>query len=509
MSRPQAKPPGGLSWARFKALAAESGEWVWGTAKGAFNEKASISQILVDAVIGMIPLVGDATAVRDIIAVIMRMIDQPKKREEVWEWVLLIVLIVALIPVIGGVVKGAGRIVIKVAKHADTLTAAARAAHLASGAREIITFLNRIGTKNAEKWFLALKMSDHQAKLLERYNKLLDVMNDVLVQSRRRFGSMLPASVAQRIDGLRHGIATLKQLGGRMIPRAVREFDQRLREIQAFIHSGGQTTSRMAQHQIAKGPRTVTRAQEARLIENGAAPVRSRRGGWKKNAADATDPKSYAAVYHPAPGYPDLTAFKLDGKCPDICAFSGKIVNRQLKPGESTYRFFGPEGLTHQTKVGESYAGGAWWGVGAPPKNAKEWREKAAVLDEWNRDGFMVVGTVMPKRNVKAAVGTISEQSGKKIPGQYLPGGGMQAVVGLPKSTKDALYAASQEVVKTGKPVSFVDAASGMRFEVKPTGWKDANGIHGYLQQPGPGAVQTARLGAREMATKQNREVTH
>ncbi len=50
--------PGGLSWSQFRAMTADVGSWAWGTAQGAFNEKASLSQILVDAVIGMIPLVG-------------------------------------------------------------------------------------------------------------------------------------------------------------------------------------------------------------------------------------------------------------------------------------------------------------------------------------------------------------------------------------------------------------------------------------------------------------------
>ncbi|OLH68232.1 hypothetical protein DXO200_11045, partial [Xanthomonas oryzae pv. oryzae] len=90
-------------------MTADVGSWAWGTAQGAFNEKASLSQILVDAVIGMIPLVGDVTAVRDIIAVVIRLIDDPDARESVWEWVLLVVLVFALIPVVGGGIKGVGR----------------------------------------------------------------------------------------------------------------------------------------------------------------------------------------------------------------------------------------------------------------------------------------------------------------------------------------------------------------------------------------------------------------
>ncbi|CAB3741858.1 hypothetical protein LMG22037_06536 [Paraburkholderia phenoliruptrix] len=83
----------------FNATSMEVGQWCWGTLEGAFNEKQTISQVIVDAVVGMIPLVGDVTAVRDLLAVGIDMSKDPKKREEVMQWVLLIVLVFALIPV--------------------------------------------------------------------------------------------------------------------------------------------------------------------------------------------------------------------------------------------------------------------------------------------------------------------------------------------------------------------------------------------------------------------------
>ncbi|OMO15556.1 hypothetical protein LMG9585_22470, partial [Xanthomonas oryzae pv. oryzae] len=66
-------------------------------------------------------------------------------RERVWEWVLLVVLVLALVPVIGGVIKGVGRILCTVFKAAAELRGAARAAHLLQGAKDIVAFLNRIG----------------------------------------------------------------------------------------------------------------------------------------------------------------------------------------------------------------------------------------------------------------------------------------------------------------------------------------------------------------------------
>ena len=62
----------------IKRWALDASDWLWGTAQGAFNEKQTTSQIIVDAVIGMIPLVGDATAARDLIAVGTRLASQPE-----------------------------------------------------------------------------------------------------------------------------------------------------------------------------------------------------------------------------------------------------------------------------------------------------------------------------------------------------------------------------------------------------------------------------------------------
>ncbi|WP_234305996.1 hypothetical protein [Ralstonia pickettii] len=234
-----AQAPGGLSLSKFKSICADVADWTWGMVQGAFNEKATFSQILVDAVIGMIPLVGDGTAVRDLIAVIMGLINDPKKRDEIFEWILLVVLVFALIPVIGGVVKGVGRILIKVFKEAALLTGAARAAKLMEGAQEIIAFLNRIGVKNAEQWLLKLRFAEYQAKVMDRFGALMDVLDIALQLIKAKAGSMIPASLAQRIDALRNGLAVIKAKGSEMIPKAIKELDQELRELQAYVRSGG------------------------------------------------------------------------------------------------------------------------------------------------------------------------------------------------------------------------------------------------------------------------------
>ncbi|MEO6855185.1 MAG: hypothetical protein ABI410_22180 [Rhodoferax sp.] len=503
--------PGGLSVSDFKIMALEIGEWLWGTARGAFNQKSTLSQIITDAAIGMIPLVGDVTAARDIIAVTVRLVDDPEARESVWEWVLLVVLILALIPVIGGVLKGTGRLVVKFAGDASHLaTAAEKTAYMAEGAQKMVATLNRLGHGHAEKWLLKLNFADHQAAVISHFHAFMDMLVSTLGSIDAKLGPVLSGALRQRVAGLQKGCKDLKAVGARMIPNAVKELNSQLHEIQQYIRSGGETTSRATVHTATAGTPNVHMTDEARLLEEFGAK-KSAKGGLVQNVAMAgDDAPDFSHIYTHKSRYPDLTKFGLDkNHFTRIEAYAGKIVNRELKEGEQIYRLFGDGGTTHGVKIKESDAGGVFWGLGKPPKDAKEWRELSAVKDEWNCDGFIVVGTVPKKANIKACVGLISEQAGEKIPGQYLRGGAMQAFITFDRDAKSVVDKASMGLTDAGKlvvedgiPRTWIDPQSGMHFEIRPTGWTDANGIHGYGEGGTPGTVSVAPLGATEKATK-------
>lgn len=499
-------PPGGLTPSGFEAMALEAGGWLWGTVRGAFNQKATLSQIVVDAVVGMIPLVGDVTAARDIIAVSIRLVDQPHSREDKWEWVLLVVLVIALIPVFGGLVKGAGRIVIKVAGEAAHLAGAARAAHMAQGAKDIVAFLNRVGAGNAERWLLRLRFADHQTAVLDHFEKFIGTVNGALVSIERKLGSVLSAGLKQRITGLIEGLGQVKVKAREMIPKAIKDLDETLREIQQYVRSGGETTSKVAAHTVAAGDKAVvTMTDELRLME-GMSATRSARGGIQKNRSRLAEIEA-DGLFRYEPGYPNLLAdLRTPGVASDVATFGGKIVNRPLAKGEQVFRVFGPEGVTHGTKVTGSFAPGFsptranFWGLGPPPATAKEWRGPSAVLDEWNHDGFIVVGTVTREGALKACAGKIAEQTGTKIPGQYLPGGGKQAMFHLSTDSHARLKAIGERVAATGTPARL--EVDGVAWEIRATGWKDVNGIHGYDLVTLKAGVQTVRLGAREEESK-------
>ncbi|HEY6877878.1 MAG TPA: hypothetical protein VI299_07650, partial [Polyangiales bacterium] len=55
-------------------------------------------------------------------------------------------LLFALIPVVGGIIKGVGRLLLKVmGEVAHVAAGAQRAAHLTQAAKDIVAFLNRVG----------------------------------------------------------------------------------------------------------------------------------------------------------------------------------------------------------------------------------------------------------------------------------------------------------------------------------------------------------------------------
>jgi hypothetical protein len=508
----QGQPPAGWSWAHFKAVSLESGQWIWGTVEGGFNEKMSGSQIIVDAVIGCIPLLGDVTAVRDLIAISLGLSEDPKKREDTWQWVLFGVLLLALIPVLGGVIKGVGRLVVRFAQDAAKLRGAARAAKLAEAAKSIVAVLNHfkfIG--NAEKWLLKLRFADYQGKMAWALDEFTGRVSGALDAVRRKLGSVLPDSMLQRVDALKNAMAWLRVEFKKRIPDVIKAADGQLREIQTYIRSGGETTSRTVVHEVATGEKNVTYTQEARLYEEPPPTLRSERGGWKQNPDDPRDPNfadDIAKVYQHEPGYPNLLAYPKNGKYTDIAAFSGRIRNEELDGSKKLFRMFGPGDSTLGVEVRESYAGGDWWGLGDAPAAPEAWRGPSAVLDEWNRDGYGVTAELPKDAKLKASVGKTSEQVSGKIPGQYLPGGGEQAVINLPKSTREALSAAGKRVMNSGKPEVWVDPETGIKFTLKKTGWadKDVNGAIGYQDTHGSGKVTTRTLGEREIADKKYKD---
>ena len=172
----------------------------------------------------------------------------------------------------------------------------------------MLEFLNRVGAGKAEAWFKTLNVLKYQPELVQKFDNFMRAMNGVLVTVERHMGHMLSDRMLQRINSLKNGIDQLAELGRKMIPRALKDIHATLKELQQFIRSGGEATSRVTAHTAVAGERAiVTHADELRLIE-GAQAVRSARGGWIKNSG-TEELIAKKQLYKPEPGYPNLMEF--------------------------------------------------------------------------------------------------------------------------------------------------------------------------------------------------------
>ncbi|MBS1210547.1 MAG: hypothetical protein H6R19_2945 [Proteobacteria bacterium] len=463
-----------------KRIATDVLGWMWGTVQGSFNDKMDTSQIITDAVIGMIPLVGDVTAARDLIAVSIGLAEDEKKREDTLQWVMLVIFIFALIPVIGGVVKGVGRLALRVtgdlAKDTKLL-------------EEVIAFLNRIGHGNAVKWLQELNVLKYQAQVMERFDALMDTLIGVLGRVKMRLASVFLKSFVDRMDKWVEAFKVLKEAGDKMIPKAIKELHAKLLRLQQLVYRG-------EWHSVTTGTQNVTREVEGHMVEDSVQTARTTaHGGGKQNRAKAgpkatvDDKAAIEKVYKWQEGYPELTrkvlptAFEKEVYV-DIAAFSGTINAGKVDGGEYLLRI-------HTADV--DTLNGAWWlrlpkGVTEANwrtvlKNGKEWRELLSVLKEYSENGAFSICRVKPDKTIKAWEGKASEQFGRINPGQYLPGGKVQLYLA---SWSQEFQEAVEWTVKFGK-----------------TEWTDLENV-GYASRKVlvAGAARVVRLAQDEDQTK-------
>ena len=424
-----------MNEAEKKSIIAEVGGWLWGTIEGGFNEQQSLSQIIVDAVIGMIPLVGDVTAVRDLIAVILRLIEHPEKRNDKLEWLTLVLLLLALIPVAGGVIKGCGKLIIRasegVGKHAEIL-------------RDIIQFLNRIGEGNAVKFIKNLNFEKYTGEILGQWHKLVQRVDDVIEGVLRHARIVLRDAMIDRLRQIQRGLRELRAKGEEMIPDSLKELNRRLKEIQKHVHEGDW-------HEIPSSLSSKTREAEARLVEEVVDGVP--RKVWKLE--NPPFPPNADEIFRPVKGWPDLRdALWADRHT--IATFSGPIRAVKIPAGTRIYRVLGARSLKD----------GNYW-LYKLPKDGPSWRKDCAVLESWSNNGH-VIELVVPEGGIYAWEGKIASQienGGARTFGQFLPGGDTQVFIDF--AFNEANWVARDEVLKLTPETTNWSGLSGINVPEK------------------------------------------
>jgi len=439
---------------RVGNFAVNAVQWTGGALAGEFNTKADVGQIVVDAVISMFPIAGEVTAARDATAITLRMSSSEEEANSTWNWVSLVLCLLAVVPIVGGVLKGVGRLVVRAASQSEDLVKLGQ---------EILAFLRKMGYGDAHKWLMALDFAQYQTPVKHAFGTLVQRLGQASDFVLKNLGGVLPPQVRSALQALPAKLSQLQMRAERKIPQALTELNAQLNQVRAQLVSG-----QWAKVQVGAGT-VKAQTTEARIAS-------------KSTIAIESKGHTSAHSYTHKEGWPDLMGYsKTNGDTkrkffPNLESFSSKapIQPELLAPGQSVKLVR----VLDTSRAGADRAGG-FWTIALPP-DGKTWRLDCAIKSAWNSNGEYIrldrIPTVPEMRakgitvpddweGVRAWSGRIAEQvdmeklhDGSSVgTGVLLPGGDVQLYIDF--------YDKQHRPLK-----EWIEAT----IFAKPTNWKDA-----------------------------------
>lgn len=161
--KPLEEPEEGFWEGMWKGITGAA-DWVWGVLEGDFNEDASTGQIIGRMILTMIPGIDQLADVQDVINILYKLIWK-KEYDEKWNWILLVITLIGLIPVLGSLAKGLLKLVFK--KFGDI-----------SALRGLYGVFNFFSIGNAHRWLRDFATNLTGAHL----NAAIDVLNTMMTR---------------------------------------------------------------------------------------------------------------------------------------------------------------------------------------------------------------------------------------------------------------------------------------------------------------------------------------
>ncbi|HYO55260.1 hypothetical protein [Archangium sp.] len=181
------------------------GRWLWGTLQGDFNKNPSMSQIAVNTLLGLIPLVDQALDLRDIIAGLKDIIeyytedeDQQKKHSsilglsyEVWLWLNIFIIAMGCIPELGSAIKGVFKGLVAFLVDAGKKVDGLNPRQVQALWEKLVRILNHFGKGNAHEWLKQLpgKIDGWMDEAVKKIRTCLDTIESLLKQAEEHANS--------------------------------------------------------------------------------------------------------------------------------------------------------------------------------------------------------------------------------------------------------------------------------------------------------------------------------
>jgi hypothetical protein len=243
--KPAQKPDPSATESTVNAI----GRWLWGTLQGDFNKNPTMSQVAVNTLLGLIPLVDQALDLRDIIAGLKDVIEfymedeaQQKKHAsvlglsyEVWLWLNIFIIAIGCIPELGsaikGVLKGLIAFLVDAGKKADGLTPR----QIQELWEKLIRILNYFGKGNAHAWLKELpgKLTGWMNEATKKVRTCLDTIDGLLKKAEEYANSKTARWIVNARD-LAEFTASLRRFR-KAVARAYARLDQMKTQVNQWL----------------------------------------------------------------------------------------------------------------------------------------------------------------------------------------------------------------------------------------------------------------------------------
>ncbi|WP_186129816.1 hypothetical protein [Burkholderia gladioli] len=353
------------SW--ISQAASQVGDYLWrgatavsdtvtGAVAGEFLQKRNTGAIIVDAVVSMFPVAGEVTAARDAIAITLRLCGDSKDRDNEWEWVSLVLCLLAVVPVAGGLLKGVGKLLMRAAEKSEDLVKLCQ---------EILALIRKAGFGDAVQWFRKLDFAQYQGLVLKAFGTLLDRIGKSLNFILNRLGSVIPTRVAQYLRALLPKLDELRKLGDTRIVQSIKKLTQLLEEVRSHL-----VTGTWADIRVGSGT-TRAMTKEARLAYLA-----------KETKSLGHKPMTQKQYKH-IEGWPNLREHP-KGTAIETFSVKAPLEAITLVPGQAMIRVVDTRYLDKPWTI----PGKFWTDKLAP--NGTVWRTQSAIKHAWSMNGSYV-----------------------------------------------------------------------------------------------------------------------
>ena len=422
------QPPPQSWYDELADKAKASGEWLWETLQGDFNEQQTTGQIVTGTVISMIPLVDQICDVRDLIANCKKI---KENDTEVWPWVCLGLTLVGCFPTLGSLVKGSAKVMfLSVRKaHFKELSKAGNYNRLLDGSiTQLNRFLNTPAVRGTLRTLRIYNPCHYLAGKIDELKKmlstsaLLDVMDKLIKVTRSLFDTVTnwgPPSLQRPVAALWNTLVAVRSKANTMLAKALKPLNDIL--------------ERLANRLRVEGDNAFRAHVGGNAHFYGAARVSEELALFKRERPDWVDVNAVRPRYPALDEFENVKAVK-EG-WPDISETSKNLALKnkfdtfdksmratEIPSGTVLYRVVDPSSSDNNI---------CWMRKAEFDKltSKSDWRRRFAVWKSWNENGEYVTYTIPPGQPLKVWEGRTGTQQNKKAPEYTLEGGAVQIVL--------------------------------------------------------------------------------